>query len=108
MGLPLLAALILWWVEDRQAQLRFWLAAITFSLVGLIALVLFVINRQYGCILASGRQNCLFDGLASLSLFGLCMVLVKVSLANQTQSFSDQAGDERLKLLLVARGPAWG
>lgn len=104
MGLPLIGILIIWCWGDKFRRVQGWLALSIFGLVGLVALTLFLLNRQYACILSSGRQNCLFDGLATLSLFGLSLVLAKASLLGQSHNDADRAGDERLRLLLVS---AW-
>jgi hypothetical protein len=68
---------------------------------GLIALALFLLNRYYACILAFGRRNCLFDGLATLSLFLLSTVLARWCIVLRGEN---KAQDYSLVLLL---GSAW-
>jgi formate hydrogenlyase subunit 3/multisubunit Na+/H+ antiporter MnhD subunit len=76
-GLPLIAALIMWLWGDRFLRAQGWLVTLIFGLIGLTALTLFLLNRHYACILLTGRQNCLFEGLATLTLFLLSLVLVR-------------------------------
>jgi hypothetical protein len=76
-GLPLIGALTLWRWKERSLGAQRWLVAILFGLIGLVALTLFVLNEYYACIFLSGRQNCLFDGLATLSLVLLSVVLAR-------------------------------
>lgn len=68
-GLPLAGALVTWRWGHRFPRALRWAAAAIFGVAGLIALLLFLLNRQYGCILASGSKNCLWDGAASLGIF---------------------------------------
>jgi hypothetical protein len=79
-GLPLIGALTLWRWKEKFLCAQRWLVAIIFGLLGPVALTLFVLNEHYACILLSGRQNCLFDGLATLSLVLLSVVLASVVL----------------------------
>ena len=64
-----------WGTKFPRAQRR--LAVSILGTTALIALALFLLNRCYACILAFGRQNCLFEGLACLSLFLLSMLLAR-------------------------------
>ena len=75
-GLPIIGAITIWRLGDRSLRAQRGLAVSIFCIVGLFALSLFVLNRHYACIYVFGRQNCLFDGLATLSLFLLNLVLV--------------------------------
>jgi hypothetical protein len=97
-GLPLIGALTLWRWEEKFLCAQRWLVAVIFGLLGPVALTLFVLNEHYACILLSGRQNCLFDGLATLSLVLLSVVLASVVLRGVNK------GDCILMLLLSS---AW-
>ena len=68
-GIPLAGALVIWRWGGRFPLAQRWVAAAIFGVVGLVALTLFLLNRQYACILASGRANCLLDGAGPLGLF---------------------------------------
>jgi hypothetical protein len=68
-GLPLAGAAILWLWGQRIPRARRWVAAVLLALAGSAALALFLLNRNYACILASGRGNCLMDGLGTLGVF---------------------------------------
>jgi hypothetical protein len=100
-GLPLIGALIIWRWGDKFLHAQRWLAGIIFGIIGLIALTLFLLNRYYACILVFGRQNCLFDGLATLSLFLLNLVLARASVVLRGE---DRGYDYILMLLLSS---AW-
>jgi hypothetical protein len=97
-GLPLIGALTLWRWKEKSLCAQRWLVAVIFGLLGLVALTLFVLNEHYACIFSSGRQNCLFDGLATLSLVLLSLVLAGVVLRGANK------GDCILMLLLSS---AW-
>ena len=89
-GLPPAGALIIWRLGDRFVAARSWLAAAIFTVVGLLALVLFVFNRLNACTFASGSQNCAFDGLATLSVVVLGALLAWASIAaRRTQDRQD-------------------
>jgi NADH:ubiquinone oxidoreductase subunit 2 (subunit N) len=96
-GMPIIGALIFWrWgVQFRQHQ--HWLAGTIFSIAGLVLLVLFLVNRYSGCIFLSGRTNCLFDGLATLFLFLLNLILARATLL---QKGEQKEADIILMLLL--------
>ena len=100
-GLPLLAALTIWRGGDRFLPAQRWLVIITFGLIALIALTLFFLDKQYACILMFGRQNCLFDGLASLSLVLLSLLFARSSVLLRGE---DKGSDYILMLLLSS---AW-
>jgi NADH:ubiquinone oxidoreductase subunit 4 (subunit M) len=68
-GAPLAGAMIIWRWGDRFPPAQRWVAATIFGVVGLLALTLFLLDRQYACVLASGRASCLLDGGGSLGLF---------------------------------------
>ena len=70
-GLPLVGAIILWRWGARSRHAQSWVAATLFGIAAIVSLTLFLLNREYACILSSGRGNCLMDGLASLGLFSL-------------------------------------
>lgn len=94
--LPLMGAFVLWrW--NKAIAIRYWLVVIIFGMVGLAALGLFLLNRHFVCILSSGEQNCLTDGLATLSLILLCAVLVVISIIRRDER---QELDYRLMLFL--------
>lgn len=100
-GLPLIGALAVWRWGDKSPVAPRWLAASAFGLTGLASLALFLLNGYYACIFASGRQNCLFEGLATLSLLILSILLARGSLglkgANKNQGC----------ILLLLLGSAW-
>jgi len=91
-GLPVIAALVVW-----RRSMRRWLVVSIFGVAGLAGLVLFVVNRHYACIVRGGQQNCLFDGLATLSLFALNAVLARRRVVIED---TDPRGDDILMLLL--------
>lgn len=74
-GLPLIGALAIWCCGARFPHAPRRLAVLLFGATALMALALFLLNRYYACILSFGRQNCLFDGSATLSLFLLGIAL---------------------------------
>lgn len=78
-GIPLIAALTIWLWGDKFLHAQRWLVSIIFCIAGLIALTLFLLNRYFACILSGGRENCLFDGAATLSLVVLNIVLARAS-----------------------------
>jgi hypothetical protein len=100
-GIPLVGALAIWrWgTKFPRAQRR--LAVSILGTTGLIALTLFLLNRYYACILAFGRQNCLFDGSATLSLFLLSIVLTRGCIVLR----SENRGQDYIPMLLL--GSAW-
>ena len=97
-GLPLVGVLALWQWRHKFISIRGWLATIIFSVSGLAALGLFLLNKYYACILSTGSQNCLTDGLAIFSLILLNAVLVASSIIRR------KGFDYRLTLLLSS---AW-
>jgi hypothetical protein len=101
MSLPLIGAVIIWRWGDRFRFSPRWLAANIFALVGVIALTLFLLSQHYACMLLSGRNNCLVEGLGTLSLFLLSILLARRSIimrdANQAQSC----------ILMLMLGSAW-
>ena len=101
-GLPLLAALAIWLWSNTFPRARQRLAASVLAIVGLIAATLFVIDRDYACVLASGRQNCLFDGLATVSLACLSLVLARACLAAPDPTRANKVWDYRMLLLLAS------
>ena len=72
-GLPLAGALAIRRWGGRFPLAQRWVAAAIFSAVALLALALFLLNRQYACIVVSGRANCLLDGAGPLGLALLAM-----------------------------------
>lgn len=101
MSLPLIGAVIIWLWGDRLRVSPRWLAATIFALMGVFALTLFLLNRHYACMLLSGRKNCLVDGLGTLSLFLLSILLARRSIimrdANKGQGC----------ILMLMLGSAW-
>jgi len=82
-GLPLIGVLAIWRWWDKFRYVQRWLVAAIFGLSGLTVLILFLLNRQYECILLTGRQNCLAGGLATLSLILLNVILARGSVILQ-------------------------
>lgn len=76
-ALPLAGALAMWGWGGRFPHAQRRVAVSIFGTTALLALTLFLLNRYYACILAFGDQNCLFDGLATLSLFLLSILLAR-------------------------------
>jgi hypothetical protein len=76
-GLPLAGALAIWRGGPRFPRAQRQVAIVILATTALIALTLFLLNRQYACILAFARQSCLFEGLGTLSLFLLGIVLAR-------------------------------
>jgi hypothetical protein len=72
-GLPLAGALVIWRWGGRFPSAQRWVAAVVFGVAGLGALLLFLLNRYYACILSTGRASCLIDGLGTL---GVCLLNV--------------------------------
>jgi len=100
-GLPLIGVLIIWRWRDKFLHVQRWLVVLIFGIVGLVALTLFLLNRHYACILLTGRQNCLFDGLATLSLFLLNLVLARASVVLR----GENKGYDYILMLLLSS--AW-
>jgi hypothetical protein len=100
-GIPLIGALAIWRWGDSFLRAQRWLVASIFGLTGLVALTLFLLNRQYVCILLVGRQNCVFDGLATLSLFLLSLLLVRACIVLRSVN-KDQA-----YILMLLLSSAW-
>jgi hypothetical protein len=98
---PLVGAFVLWRWGTKFPRAQRWLAVCILGTTGLIALILFLLNRYYACILAFGRESCLFDGLGTLSLFLLSIVLTRSCLVLRGE---DRGVDYALMLLL---GGAW-
>jgi hypothetical protein len=68
-GLPLLGVLAVWLSKNRLGHVQRWLATVTLGIAGLVALALFLLNRQYACVLLSGSHNCLAKGFSTSSIF---------------------------------------
>ena len=100
-GIPLAGAVAMWRWGTRFPRAQRRLVVFILGTTGLIALALFLLNRYYACILAFGRRNCLFDGLATLSLFLLIIVLARWCIVlrgeNKDQDYS----------LVLLMGSAW-
>lgn len=71
-GIPLLSALVIRIGGAHAPRAARGLCMASLCALAILALVLFVANGKYACILAGGKQNCLFDGAALASLFLLC------------------------------------
>lgn len=100
-GLPLIGALAIWRWGARFPRTQGRLAAGIFGVTGLIALILFLLNRYYACMLAFGKENCLFDGSATLSLFFLSIILARRCLVLR----GEDRGQDHVFMLLL--GSAW-
>ena len=100
-GLPLIGALTIWRWGDKFLHAQRWLAVSIFGIIGLIALNLFLLNRIYACILLFGRQNCLVDGVDTLSLFLLNLVLARTSVVLR----GENKGYDYILMLLLSS--AW-
>lgn len=100
-GIPLVGALAIWRWGTKLPRAQRRLVVFIFGTTGLIALTLFLLNRYYACILAFGRQNCLFDGLATLSLFLLSIVLARSCIVMR----GENRGQDYVPMLLL--GSAW-
>jgi len=100
-GLPLIGALTVWRWRDKFLHVQRWLAVSIFGIIGLIALSLFLLNRTYACILLFGRENCLVDGVDTLSLFLLNLVLTRTTIVLR----SENKGYDYILMLLLSS--AW-
>lgn len=100
-GLPLVGALAIWRLGPRFPRTQRWLAAFIFGATGLIALTLFLLNRYYACMFASGRQSCLFDGSATLSLVLLSIVLARGGIVLR----GENKGQDYITMLMLSS--AW-
>ena len=100
-GIPLVGALAMWRWGTKFPHAQRHLVVSILGITGLIGLTLFLLNRYYACILAFGRRNCLFDGLATLSLFLLSILLTRWCIALRGEN---KEQDYSLVLLL---GSAW-
>lgn len=67
-GTPLVSALAVYGLIRCQYQRQRRLAMITAGIVSLAGLGVFLLERQYTCVVASGDGNCLWEGVGSLSL----------------------------------------
>ena len=76
-SLPLVGAVAIWRLGTRLPRAQRRLAISIFGTTALITLTLFLLNKYYACMLAFGKQNCLFDGLATLSLCLLSIILAR-------------------------------
>lgn len=75
-GMPLAGALIMWrWGAGLPSRRQ--LAVSILGTTGMLALALFLLNRHYACILAFGRESCLLEGSATLSLLLLSVFLTR-------------------------------
>jgi hypothetical protein len=103
-GLPLASALVIRLAGAKYPLAAGRLAVMILGLAGLGGLTLFFSSGYNECILAAGRQNCLFDGLATLSLFGLGLGLAVLSVVEHTTGRSSWGRVYVLRLLLTG---AW-
>jgi hypothetical protein len=100
-GISLIGALAIWLWGNKLHHTQRWLAGTIFGTAGLIAMTLFLISRHYACIFTLGKQNCLFDGMATLSLFLLNLVLAGASFVTR----SENRGYDYILMLLLSS--AW-
>ena len=100
--IPLAGALTIWLWGDKFIHTQRWLAGIIFGITGLIALTLFLLNKYYACTLLTGKQNCLFDGLATLFLFSLNLILIRASIVLRSKN----QGFEYILMLLLSSAVA--
>lgn len=103
-ALPLAGALIIRLVGEKYPLVSRRLALVIFGVTGLAGLTFFFINRYDACILASGRKNCLIDGVGALSLLCLSLGLALISGADHAPAGSKRGRDYLLMLLLTG---AW-
>jgi NADH:ubiquinone oxidoreductase subunit 4 (subunit M) len=99
-GMPLLGALVIWRLGTRSPRAQRRLVLFIFGTTGLIALSLFLLNRYYACMLAFGKQNCLFDGAATLSLLLLSIVLARGCIVPR----GENRGPDHTSMLLLSSG----
>jgi hypothetical protein len=100
-GIPLLGALAIWRLGTRFPRAQRRLAVFILGTTGLIALILFLLNRYYACMLSFGRENCLFDAAATLSLILLSIILARACIVLRI----DNAGQDYTSMLLL--GGSW-
>lgn len=79
-GIPFIGGLVIWWRGEQFPRRVRWVAVTLLGLTGFFALTLNLLNGYYACIFAFREQNCAFEGLGSLSLFLLSLILVRGSL----------------------------
>jgi hypothetical protein len=96
-GLPLAGALVIWLWGGRIPRAQHWGVAAILAAAGSAALALFVLNQHYACILASGRANCLMDGLGTL---GVCLVDTVLAIRCVITNADGKEGASIPKLLL--------
>jgi hypothetical protein len=101
LGIPLVGALVIWQWRTEFPRAQRWLVVFIFGTTGLIALILFLANRHYACILSFGRRSCLFDGSATLSLLLLSIVLLRSCIVLR----GENRGQDYIPRLLLAS--AW-
>jgi hypothetical protein len=104
-GLPLCGALIIWLWRGRRPRAQRLLTFALLGLAGLAGLTLFVLNAHYACIFAPGSQNCLFDGLATLSL---CLLGIMFAFRALRMHAGDHHPDYILMLALISGWAAAG
>lgn len=107
-GLPLAGALLIWWLGDEHRRTKHWLSVIVATLTGLIALGLFFTNRHFACMLLSGRQNCIWNGFATLSLGAAGLGLALKTQRARMPGYSNRSRNDVPLLLLVGGWAAMG
>lgn len=75
-GIPLCAALVIRLRGEAFPRATRWFFLSSLCAVAITALLLFVVNGKFACVLVGGKQNCLFDGAALVTLCLLCVLLV--------------------------------
>lgn len=100
-GLPLVAALLIRVARGMSSRTMQRVTFLVLCLVALTSLGLFFTRGNAACMFAGGEQNCLFDGLAALSLSALAAYL---AFATFVQRSVQERIDYALVLLLTG---AW-
>lgn len=101
-GIPLASALAVYGLIRTRYQKQRRLAMITAAIVCLAGLGVFLLDRHYSCVVASGEGNCLWEGFGSLSLLLFAGILaMKLRTDRPLETDQDRTG-YMLSMLMLA------